>query len=84
LEGFLGGCKDGDVGLGVEGGNFVGRVEGAFEGGEIEGVEGVGDVGGRDEEGVDDLDNAAVKCEILLRLSACLFLLLRDLEVHAV
>lgn len=65
LEGRVGGGEDGYVGLVAEGGHLVGGVEGAFEGGYVEGVQGVGDVGGWDEEGVDYLDDTAIELKVL-------------------
>jgi len=49
LESLIPGSKESGILGGGISGELVGCVEGAFEGGEIEGVGGVGEVGGRDE-----------------------------------
>ena len=65
LESFVRGREDGYVGLIGEGGDLVGGVEGAFEGGDVEGVQGVGNVGGWNEQGVDYLNDSAIELEVL-------------------
>lgn len=71
MEGFVRGSKDCNI-VGVrKSGHLIGGVQRTLEGCEVEGIDGVGDVGWWDEEGVDYLDNTAVEREILMPLLAC-------------
>ena len=56
MEGFVCRGENGDIGGVGEGGHLVGGVEGAFKGREVESIDSVGDVGGRNEEGVNYLN----------------------------
>ena len=71
MEGFVRGSKDRNI-VGVrESGHLIGGVQRTLEGCEVEGIDGVGDVGWWDEEGVDYLDNTAVEREILTLVLVC-------------
>lgn len=65
FKGRIVGGEDGYVGGVGECGKLVGGVEGALEGCEVEGCGGPGDVGGGNEERVNDLNHASGKHEIL-------------------
>lgn len=67
MECFVGGGEDCDVGLVGDGAHYVGCIESTFEGCEVEGKSGIREVGGWDQERVNDLDHAAGKFQVLVR-----------------
>ena len=69
LDGLVAGREDGNVGGGVDGLNEVGGIEGSTQRGQAGGTECVRGSLGKDQQGVDDVDNTTGEVDVLNTIS---------------